>query len=290
MRFRILNLSLLCFGAIGVAAGNLSNAQSYVNSDAPAEQLLKEAFQIDVGMFVLGQTTKASLNGQSTDNPQVNFNQVFGLGYNSERFRVDGLWRITERNHIEFMYFTNGISRTRGIPDDDPVVWGDYSFSGSVTAKSRLSVYELGYEYAFLKNSTFEWAAGLGVHYTKVKLELDGTATVTDSEGGTTIVNGAAKTASVPAPLPVLATRAGWAFADNWMLDGQVQLLGFSYDQFHGHWWDIKAGVTYLLTKNIGLGVAYDSFTTQLNISQANFDGRLNLGYRGGMVFLRGAF
>jgi hypothetical protein len=289
MRFG-LNFSLLCFGAIGIAAANLSGAQTIVTSETPSAQLLNSTFQIDVGVFVLGQTTKASLNGQSTDHPQVNFNRAFGLGYDTTRFRVDGLWRITDRQHIEFMYFTNGVSRSRSIPADDPVEWGNYAFSGDVTAKSRLSVYELGYEYAFMKTPTFEWAAGAGIHYTKVKLELDGNATVTNPDGTTTSAMGTAKTASVPAPLPVLATRAGWAFADNWILDGQVQLLGFSYDQFHGHWWDVKAGVTYLFTKNIGVGAAYDSFTTQLDISQSNFNGRLNLGYRGALVFVRGAF
>jgi hypothetical protein len=290
MHSRVSIHALLVIATVGLAAANLSHAQIIATSETPSAQLLNETFQIDVGVFVLGQTTKASLNGQGTNNPQVDFNQAFGTGYDTQRFRVDGLWRITERNHISFMYFTNGISRTGAIDPETPVHWGDYSFYGSVTAKSRLSVYELGYEYAFIKNPTFEWAAGLGVHYTKVKLELDGTATVTNSEGVASTVNSAAKTASVPAPLPVLATRAGWAFADNWMLDGQVQLLGFSYDQFNGHWWDVKAGVTYLFTKNIGLGVAYDNFRTQLSISQSNFEGRLNLGYRGGLVFLRGAF
>lgn len=287
MRFRILNLSLLHFGVIGLAAANLSNAQ-IATSETPAAQLLDEAFQIDVGVFVLGTTTKANLNGKGGNNPQIDFNQTFGTGYDTQRFRVDALWRITERNHLEFMYFTNGVSRTREI--DNPIDWGDYAFSGSVTARSRLSVYELSYEYAFIKKPTFELAAGLGVHYTKVTIDLEGNATVTDLGGGTTNVQKAAKEGSVPAPLPVLGLRTGWAFADDWVLDAGVQALGFSYDQFHGNWWDIKAGVTYLFTKNIGLGVAYDDFSTHLNISQTNFEGRLNLGYRGGMIFFRGAF
>jgi hypothetical protein len=290
MHSRVSIHALLVIAAMGVGAANLSHAQVIATSETPAAQLLSSTFQIDVGVFVLGQTTKASLQGQGTNNPQVDFNRAFGAGYDTTRFRVDGLWRITERQHVEFMYFTNGISRTRSIDPADPVEWGNYAFSGEVTAKSRLSVYELGYEYAFWKTPTFEWAAGAGIHYTKVKLELDGNATVTNPDGTMQTLTGQAKTASVPAPLPVLATRAGWAFADNWILDGQVQLLGFSYDQFHGHWWDVKAGVTYLFNKNIGVGAAYDSFTTQLSISQTNFNGRLNLGYRGGILFLRGAF
>jgi hypothetical protein len=284
-------LSLLSLGATAVAAASLSQAQIVATSETPAAQTLSEAFQIDVGVFVLGTHTSANLNGQGTsnNNQTINFDQAFGTGYDTTRFRIDGLWRITERNHVEFMYFTNGTSRTRSIDPADPVNWGDYSFYGNVTAKSRLSVYELGYEYAFIKQPTYEIAAGLGVHYTKATIELNGTATLNGPNGPTT-VTGAAKEASVPAPLPVLGLRGGWAFADNWLLDAQIQALGFSYDQFHGNWWDLKAGVTYLFTKNIGVGAAYDDFSTHLTISQTNFDGRLNLAYRGGMIFVRGAF
>jgi hypothetical protein len=287
---RLSKLALLGCAAIGFGAANVSGADVVITSQTPASQSLSSTFQLDAGLFVMGQTTKASLNGQGTTNPEIDFNRDFGTGYDTNRFRIDSLWRISARHHIEFMYFTNGVSRTRGIPPEDPIKWGDYAFSGSVTARSRLSVYELGYEYAFIKNPTLELAAGIGVHYTRFKLDLEGTATLTDSAGGTTTtVNGAAKEASVPAPLPVLSLRGGWAFADNWLLDGQVQLLGMSFDQFHGQWWDLKAGVTYLFNKNIGLGVAYDSFTTQIDIDQTRYNGRLHLGYGGGLIFIRAA-
>jgi hypothetical protein len=289
MRLKIYNSAMLVIAAVGLGAANLSHAQSYVSSDSPAQQQLHEAFQIDVGIFVLSQSTKASLNGQSVQNPEIDFNQAFGTGYDTSRFRVDGLWRITERNHLYFMYFTNGVSRTRAIDPATPIEWGDYSFYGNVTARNRLNVYELGYEYAFIKNQSFELSAGIGVHYTQVKIDMNGTATLNGPNGPTT-VTGAAKQASVPAPLPVLSLRSGWAFADSWVLDATVQALGISYDQFNGNWWDLKAGVTYLFTKNIGLGVAYDDFKTSLSISQNSFEGRLHLNYRGGMLFVRGAF
>lgn len=290
MRSRTLHHAMLIIAAIGAGAANLSRAQVYATSETPASQVLNATFQLDVGLFILGTTTKASLNGQGTNNPQVDFNHSFGTGYDTQRFRLDGIWRISERHHVEFMYFTNGVSRTRSIDPADPVKWGDYAFSGSVTAKNRLSVYELGYEYAFIKNPTFELAGSFGIHYTKVKLELDGDATLTNPGGATTTVQGAAKTASVPAPLPVIGLRSGWAFAHDWLLDGQIQLFDFNYDQFHGHWYDLKLGVTYLFNKNVGVGVAYDDFSTQLDIGQSNFNGRLNLGYRGGLIFIRGAF
>ncbi len=290
MSSRFLSHAVFVIAAIGVGAANLGHAQSYVSADAPAQQLLNEAVQIDVGLFVLGTHTKASLNGQGVNNPEYDFDRIFGTGYDTSRFRLDGIWRISNRNHLQFMYFTNGVSRTKTL--DQQIDWGDavYDVGATVSSRVRVSVYELGYEFAFIKNQSFELAAGIGVHYTKMSIELDGTATVTPPGGPPMTVNGEAKQASVPAPLPVIGLRMGWAFTDHFMLDAQVQAFDLSYDQFNGHWTDAKVGVSYLINKHFGVGIGYDDFSTHLSVSKASFEGQLNLGYRGGLIYLRGAF
>jgi hypothetical protein len=290
MRPRLLRNAMLVIAAIGVGAANLSHAQSYVSSDAPAQQLLTETLQLDVGLFVLGTQTKASLNGQGTNNPEYDFNQIFGTGYDTSRFRLDGIWRISNRNHVQFMYFTNGVSRSKTLDKD--IEWGDadYGIGANVTSRTRLSVYEVGYEFAFIKKQSFELAASIGVHYPKVTIGLDGMATVTQPDGSTTTVQAESKNASVPAPLPVIGLRMGWAFTDHFMLDAQLQAFDFSYDQFHGYWGDAKVGVSYLINKHFGVGIGYDDFNSHLSLSQSNFNGKLNIGYRGGLIYLRGAF
>lgn len=290
MRSRFLNSAMLVIAVTGVGAANLSRAQNYASYDAPAQQLLNETLQLDVGLFVLGTQTKASLNGQGTNNPEYDFNQIFGTGYDTQRFRLDGIWRISNRNHLTFMYFTNGVSRTKTLDRD--IEWGDavYNADAIVTSTTRLSVYELGYEFAFIKKQSFELAASIGVHYTKVTIGLDGTATVTPPNGPPMTVNGEAKNASVPAPLPVIGLRMGWAFTDHFMLDAQVQAFDLSYDQYSGHWTDAKVGVSYMFNKHVGLGIGYDDFSTHLGLNRSNFNGQLNLGYRGGLIYIRGAF
>src|SRR5271170_4746405 len=184
---RIPRVSLMLIAAIGTAAAGVTYAQSdvYAQSDyaPPAEQLLKEPFILDVGLFVLGTTTKTSLNAQGVNNPEIDLNRTFGAGTDTKRFRLDGLWRITPRQHVEFMYFTNSISRTRDIGEDQPINWGDYQFSGNVTAKNKISVYELGYEYAFVRTQTFELAASFGIHYTKTSIDISGQATLIGPAG-----------------------------------------------------------------------------------------------------------
>ena len=258
-------------------------------SSAPAQRFLTETFVLDVGIFVVGTDTKASLNGQNVNNPEIDFNHTFGTGSDTSRLRVDGLWRITPRQHVEFMYFTNSITRTRTL--NDPIDWGDYQFQANaeVTAKNRLSVYELGYEYAFLRKPTLELAGSFGIHFTKASLALSGMATPILSTGQTSSFQ-VDKTASVPAPLPVLGLRAGWAFAPHFLLAGQVQVFDFSYNAFHGHWTDFNVGLKYLFNSHIGIGIGYDDFSTNLSLSKNSFNGRLKLGYKGGLIQLTGAF
>jgi hypothetical protein len=283
---RIPNYCLLIVTALGAGAASVGHAQS----SSPAADLLKETVVLDAGLFVLGTTTKANLNGNGVRNPQVDFNHTFGTGYDNSRFRLDALWRITPRQHVEFMYFTNGVSRTQTL--DKQINWGNDQFDvgASVTGKTRLSVYAVSYEYAFVRKPTFELAASAGIHFTKATLDISGVGTVTGSAGQNGSAMFESKSASVPAPLPVIGLRTSWAFANNWMLDAHLQLLGFSYDQFDGYWSDARLGVTYLFNRHFGIGAGYDAFIAHLNVSSSNFEGRLNTGYRGGLIYVTGAF
>ena len=261
-------------------------------SSVPSQQLLNERVVVDAGIFVLGTHTKASLNGQAgAVNSEIDFDHAFGTGYNTDRFRLDGLWRITGRQHVRFQYFTNATSRTRSF--ETPIDWGDDEFvaGAEITARNKITVIALSYEYAFIRKPTFELAASAGIHYTKASIELSGMATLISSTGSSTGGSFAdTKEGSVPAPLPVIGLSANWAFSPHWLLEGQAQVFDFSYDQFHGNWSDVRIGLTYLFNRHIGLGVGYDNFSSHLTISQNKFNGRLNLGYRGGLIYLTGAF
>ncbi len=296
---KILTIPIFC-ALLSAVAPRASLAQSSASpgvlidaaSSVPSQQLLNERVVLDVGIFVLGTHTNASLNGQAgVVNQEIDFDHVFGTGYDTQRFRLDGLWRITGRQRIRFLYFDNATSRTRSL--ETPIDWGNDQFTAgaNITARNRVTVISLSYEYAFIRNPTFELAASAGIHYTKASLKLSGMATLISSTGSST---GASfedtQEGSVPAPLPVIGLSATWAFAPHWILDGQAQAFDLSYDQLHGYWSDVRVGVSYLFNRHIGLGVGYDAFSTHLTISRDQFSGRLNLGYRGGLLYLTGAF
>ena len=259
----------------------------------PAQHLLTDQFVINAGAFVLATNFDATLNGNATAGSasrDVNFDQDFGTNADTTRVRADILWRFLPRHHLRFLYFDNDVKRTRTI--DQNVAWGDYTFlaNGQVTAENKFTIYELAYEYAFMREPDYEVVGSFGVHYSDLKISLSGDATVTLPSGIVQPVSFQTKTSSLPAPLPVIGLRAGWAVAPEWYLDASGQFFKVKIDAYDGNWWDLRAGATWMFSRNVGVGAGWNKFTTHVDVDKSNFNGRFNLGYSGLLVYLTGSF
>jgi hypothetical protein len=276
---------LACGLLVALAMAGPARAQS-----SPAQALLDDSVVGNLGIFVIDTSLKAGLNGESTTNPEVDFDHVFGRADNATRVRADVIWRITPTQHMRFMYFNNTIDRTRTL--DQQIMWGDntYDVGASVEAKTRYTIGEVAYEYAFLRSPDYELAASAGVHYTQLRLSLSGTASSTDSEGNVTQVSGATSSNSISAPLPVLGLRGGWAVSEHWYLSALGQYFKAKVDGYDGHVTDLGANATWMYNKNFGLGIGYNYFKTSVSVDRTSFDGHLSIGYSGVQVFLTGAF
>ena len=107
----------------------------------------------------------------------------------------------------------------------------------------------------------------------KLSQQLSGTATFTDANGSTTTAF-TRKENSVPLPLPVIGVRAAWAFAPQWVLEGQGQIFKADIDGYDGRITDLRAGVTWMFSQNFGAGVGYNRFVTTVETSKEKFDGQ----------------
>jgi len=268
-------------GALAAAAAGSAFAQSA----SPAQALLDDRFVVNVGIFAIQTDVTARLNGQSTTNPDIDFDKTFGKPSDATRGRADLLWRITPTHHARFMYFNNSQTRSRVLTED--VVWGDYTFGAgsNVEASNKYSITEFAYEYAFMRQPTYEVAGTLGIHYTDISLKLSGNATVNGNP-----VSGATKEASAPAPLPVIGLRAGWVVAPQWYIDAQAQFFKVNVNGVDGSISDLRLGGTYMFNRNFGLGLGYNRFYTKVDVSKNTFDGRLKFGYSGLQAYMTGAF
>jgi hypothetical protein len=95
---------------------------------------------------------------------------------------------------------------------------------------------------------------------------------------------------SIPVPLPVIGLRAAWAFAPQWVLEGQGQIFKADISGYNGRVTDGRVGVTWMFAQNFGAGLGYNKFVTTVETSKERFDGKVRLGYSGVQLYVTGAF
>ncbi|MBT9492198.1 MAG: hypothetical protein IV107_07565 [Paucibacter sp.] len=265
-------------------------ARAQTDASSPAQSLLTDRWVLNLGAFLLATDLRANLNGQSSAKPEIDFNRVFGRSQDASRVRADALWRITPTHHLSLSYFNNSIRRSKTL--DESIEWGDTKFEAQakVDFKHRMEVLALSYNYAFLRAPGYELSAGVGVHYTQRVLQLAGDARVTDANGSQSAVSATSRSSSVPTPLPVLGLRGAWAVAPSWYFDAQAQYFAASLGSYDGAWSDARISATWMYTRQFGLGIAYNHFSSNMELSRKSFDGHLRTSYSGAQIFLTAAF
>jgi hypothetical protein len=275
-----------------VAASIVVSARAQAGS--PTEDLLNDRFVIAVGGFVVSSTINGSLSGSAnTSDQNIDFAKQFGTDADQTRWRGEVLWRITPTQHVLFSYFNNDVRRTRTIDQD--LAWGDYTFiaGGQVTAEAKFRVYELDYEFAFLRRRNYEVVFIAGIHLDDLTLKLSGNASLTvDTPTGPVeqTATFTTRSNSVPAPLPVLGFRGAWAVSPHVYLEALGEVFSISYQGINGNWSDLRAGATWMFSEHFGVGLGYDRFATHADVGKGSFTGRLNFGYQGLLIYLRGGF
>jgi len=263
-------------------------------ANSSTENLLNDRFVVSLGGFVVSSKINGSLSGTAnTSGENTDFDKRFGTDADQTRLRAEVLWRITPRQHLRFSYFNNAVQGTRAIDQD--LAWGDYTFraGGQVTAEVKFRVYELNYEFAFLRRQNYEIVAVAGIHLDDLTLKLSGNASLTVDTPMGPVEQAATfttKSSSVPAPLPVVGFRADWAVSPHVYLDASAQVFAVGYQGIDGNWSDLRAGATWMFSDHFGIGLGYDRFVTHVDLSKLSFNGRLNFGYQGLLLYLKGGF
>ena len=291
MPFTVLGLAstLAANSVLAQSAVSINNNVQVEGTSAPG--YLSDRFSLSLGTFVVTSKLDSTFKGNATNaNSPVDFSHDFGMDNGKGLLRVDVLWRITPKHDLRFVYFHDNTNRTRTFDHD--IAWGDYTFlaNGSVSADSTLDVYELSYEYAFVRRPTFQLAAGGGVHVLNMSVKLAGQATVTDANGNVSQASYSSSNSNLPAPLPVLGVRAAWAVTPHIFIEPEAQWLSFHYDGCHGSWWDLRMAGKWMFSRHFGLGLGYDYFHSSLDVDKARFNGNVTLRYSGLQAMIVGSY
>jgi hypothetical protein len=182
--------------------------------------------------------------------------------------------------------FSSSRSASRTL--DQNIEWGGDTFQSTATieGKIKFSIYELAYEYAFMRRENYELAASVGLHYLDYEATLAGNATA----AGTVETVASSKAGSVGAPLPVFGLRGTWMLSQTFSIDVSGQYFSLSYGDYDGNIQDYRALLNWQPKSWLGFGVGYDRFAVDLDVDSTNFKGRMDWSYKGPMIFYSVSF
>jgi hypothetical protein len=251
-----------------------------------ARGVLGDSFYIAVGTFIVDTTTKLRLDGNAgQQGTPIDWEKNFGDG-NVNRFRFDGYWRFADRHKLRALVFSSSRSATKTL--DENTEWGGNTFQAntSIEGKIKFSIYELAYEYAFMRRENYELAASLGLHYLDYEATLQGNAIA----AGTAETADIKEAGSVGAPLPVFGLRGTWLLSQTFSVDVSGQYFSLSYGDYDGNIQDYRALLNWQPKSWLGVGVGYDRFAVDLDVDSNNFKGRMDWSYKGPMIFYSASF
>jgi hypothetical protein len=241
---------------------------------------------LSLGTFLNKSKLKIRVDGDAGEiGTEIKWDDTFGNNEQS-RLRLDGLWRITDKHHLRFMY--TDYSRSKTTTFDEDVIWNGETIpvNATVTGKVGFSIAEVAYEYALKRSENMELALSAGVHYTTFEAKLSAVWDIQGS-GGQGSLGGKA---SVGAPLPVFGGHGLWRLGNNFYADAQLQWFALSMDGYDGSIFNYRAGIVWQPKKWVGVGLAYDSFNVDLKVKKDKFTGKMDWTYQGPQIYYSIAF
>lgn len=276
-------------GAIGavatLSAGLLLGSTALADDADPS--LLNDPFYISLGTFILNSDTEVRFDGDAGSGTPIDWERTFGGG-DLSRFRIDGHWRFgdTDRHKVRFMWFNASRSASRTIQEDIEFGGEVYPVNAKVSSEFSFDIYELAYEYAFLKRDTYEVDGTIGIHMASLSMGLKAKAA---SSGGTLDFD-VKRDGTLDAPLPVIGLRGIWQLPHNFSIDAGAQFFSLSIDQYDGSLQDYRVMVNWQPKKWLGFGLGYNQFDVDVDVDGDKFDGNLNWKYKGPMLSYSAVF
>lgn len=251
----LLALSLLAAGASFATAAHAAEGD-----DRFALRL--GAMNIDSDNTLRGKTNVA---GQD-----IGFSEDFKLGGKEWEPRIDGMFRISNRQRLLFNYFKYDKDRRETLGQD--ISFGDVNVpSGSfVKGELKYQVASLVYDYSVVDTDTFDLGLQLGAEYAKV-------STKAYADLGT-VYEGQFLNEKTDGVAPVVGARLSFTPSEKWMITLQGQYLNTrwgSFDDYKGDLSRANAIVDYRFTRNFGVFAGYDWF--KLDADKKGSDGTIGL-------------
>lgn len=191
---------------------------------------------------------------------------------------IDAIWRINPRHRIEFGYLRLARDAQKTISGE--IRFGDQVFpvNADVSSQFDSDIWRLTYGWSFYRQGGNELSLLLGLHVTEFSTRLE-------TSGG-----GIAEAAERTVPLPTIGMQGSWAIAQNWRINGMVQVFSLEYDDYEGSFATGSLAAEYRINPNFAVGAGYIVNDYNLDITKGRARGSFDYQFSGPMLYVTGGF
>jgi hypothetical protein len=212
--------------------------------------------------------------------PGTDFSGEADLGLDDEanQGRMELAFRMRERHllRVDYLkldrYGENTLNRTINFRNQV------YRVGDRVVTDLDLRMMGFNYSFAAFRRETFEIGVGAGLHLVQAEARSEIRARNIRETGSGTAV------------LPTLGLDATWAFHRRWSVGGFVRYLSVSTSEGDGSFTDLHFDVQYRWRPNVAIGLGYSSIGLDVEVSDADLPGRLDVQAAGPELFFRVSF
>jgi hypothetical protein len=284
-RFRALTIALCLLGAaeaIPAAQTPPASFVSYDDTPPPPEKPHRPASPItdhlalEAGFFWGAVHTAGQFDSaQGVAGTPLTAERNLGLTNEAYQPWLELMFRLEDRNKLRVDWFD--LRRDGEVLLPSTLQVGDQTFQGGQELKSMLNWRQMDvtYTYSFLRTERFELGAGLGLHLleAEARAQVPGTPQLSDySEAG---------------PFATLALDGTWAIDRHWSLNARGQYMHLSVSNFTGELQDYRADVQYRWRRNLAVGAAYEYSQREVDVTEHDPSGFVQLRVTGPQLFVR---
>ena len=261
-------------------------ASSFVYSQEAQKKhpILTDKFDFEIGVFYPSKKLDIGVDGDFT-NRDIEFEKAFGVKDVQTTLFLGGTWRFAEKWKLSLDYFGLKNSGSKVLEED--IHWDDLTFEQGTNVKgaNRFNMYRIYVGRIFTRGEKHEFGGGLGVHAINVEVSIEGDV-LTNLED----ISFERSRKSITLPLPNLGLWYFYAPTAKWAFTSKLDVFYISIGDFSGNLLNVTPGVHYQFLKNFGAAVNYRWIDIGAKFDTSDWDGDMNMTFRGPSITLTGNF
>lgn len=288
MRFRF--VSLVPFLLLMVAGPAL--AADWQETDY---NLFGKRFHVYLGGFFPEVESKISLNSaELPENPEIDFEDVFGLEDSKTVLWGGARWRISRRNHLEFEFVDlnrdgSVTAITEQVEIDDKIIQA----GARVDTTFDTTLGRLTYGFSLVSNERTDIQLKAGLHIADLSTSIQATGAVCvapQMPPCPSVTTPETIAEDVTAPLPHFG--GSFVYGITHSVAARLQIIGFALelDDIDGSIVELDADFIWNPWEHVGFGAGVRYFNTTIEGKGSDLNGKFEFEYFGPTLYILGSF